>query len=174
MMFLKKEIPLICHEFGHYLIACLIGKREFVQDIQFIGNIYGFYGQNRMAYLKYNQATNGEWECEQCLPTDKENLYMLFGGVVATEIVYNKKYRLSGTDKEKVYALCDSPKKRNEIRNKVRDILNPYKELLITLTNNGVKFLKGQEDEECVRITDVELTDWGVMGAINSLPELKL
>ncbi|MDH6343340.1 hypothetical protein M2480_001329 [Parabacteroides sp. PFB2-12] len=170
MIVLKKEKNIICHEYGHYLVACLIGKREIVERIEFWSDLSGFYGTNVMNTIKVDINC---MEVKQIKLSKKEEVLMLYGGCVACEVMGLRGKRIGGTDRQKILSLTRNAKERANIRGIAFELLEPYKSLLEAMTNKTYNYLIA-EDDDVAYITNEILEVWGFAANINSLPELKL
>ena len=142
----ENDKDVICHEWGHYLVAYLLGKENHVERLEFhtTNNETIIWGHNVYKPIVMKESQNG------FIPdnlTDKENLLILYGGCVACNVTDMNGKRIAGTDKEKVWNLTKTSQQRSEAESRVIEMLTPYKDTLRKLTEMTYKFCKNCEDD---------------------------
>lgn len=184
MKLVKRDKSVVCHEYGHYLIYCLLGKRRFVSRIEFYGDDYWngcpmFFGGRNIIDGLMTRFVNGEVVAEYIGLKHLEELVMLYGGCAACKVVGLRGTRIDWTDRDKVMTMTKSGRERKVAMELAVKMLTPYKALLETLTEKTFEYILNsneysEDGKDLAVITDTELEQFGVLETIKGLPKINI
>lgn len=142
------ERGVMLHEWGHYLVALLLGRAGSVQRFEFYNSddLTHFWGHN---VREWGKPT----------PTDEETLLILYGGCVACKVAGIGHKSIEGSDKVRAFKIADTPAKRREAVERVTALLEPYRGLLLDLVAKTFDYCR-QDPEEVVWLQKDILEEW--------------
>lgn len=138
----ETDASVICHELGHYIAMCLLGKREEVRRMEFEFTLFECNGttvRNPLVTTPGGEVLIRQWSKE-------ETLLILYAGVAACRITGHSGKRISGTDKARAFSIS-GPKERREAERRAIEMLLPYRDLLNTVTDRITEIIRESEEE---------------------------
>lgn len=161
----ETDASVICHELGHYIVMCLLGKREDIQRIEFEFTPFECNGHvvcNHLVVTPDGEVFIKQW-------SQKEALLILYAGVAACRITGRSGKRISGTDKAKAFSISE-PKERRDAERQAIEMLTPYRNLLNTVTDKIADTIR-ESAEEVDWISAEMLLQWIPDNAISNVQD---
>ena len=126
---------IICHEWGHTLMAYNLLGMEIIESIEIDDTFFEVYGHTNLSLWKVGDLTN------------EQKTLILFGGITAEKICkYTKSSYHKGTDWDKIRLLLPNTQERFFYAEKATKILLPYKEILEKITKDTLFFYPTERD----------------------------